>query len=389
MAVYNYNGSEIGVVFNAGGNTATAYDMQGNPISGGIVPKDDYERTILACLNEFEEDYQAEGVVPLVVHTDQHGGLTNNTNPFVFLGKAVDWEKVSCIGLGDVCDFNEAKYQEMQQCLSSIPKKAQINIWGNHDTWSGERQLIYINPDGSEYLYPVKVVSDAQFDNVLCRYFDNSSFRDGHHRYNRYGIEYMFDKVHKVKYVVIGGWEFDGQLGGHSRYNIGQETLQHIIEMLSTVDDYDIVLLSHVSSVANLGVGFCPPVEDEPQGGGGSKDYAAGKAVMTTNDSAWNSMLNARRTKDSGVVYDSYGHAVNYDFTQCTSDLICNFGGHEHVDKYGYSADNILVYLFDAYAYDQHPFYLVNIHKGDKLKVWKIDKQNRVYKYDISLQGIA
>lgn len=389
MAVFDNKGIEIEFVYNYLGELfSVAYDYQGSPISdnGSVQPKDEYERTLLSCIDEFVDDYTTGDVIPLVIHTDQHGGLQDGSNPFVFLGKAIDWNEVSCIGLGDVSEFNEEKFIKMQKCLSPIPKTSQINIWGNHDTWGGERQLVYINTDGSEYLYPTKVASDEQFTNVLCKYFDNSMFRDENHRYSKYGIEYMIDEARKIKYVVIGGWEYDGQLGGHGRYNIGEESLQSIVDMLSTVDEYDIIILSHVSCVIGLGKGVYPPVEDdEAQGGAGSKDYEAGKAVFTTNNSAWNAMLNARRTKGSGVVYDSYGHAVNYDFTQCTSDLICNFGGHEHVDKYGYSSENVLVYLFDAYAYDKHPFYLVNIHRNNKLRIWKIDKQNRVYRYDVAL----
>lgn len=108
--------------------------------------------------------------------------------------------------------------------------------------------------------------------------------------------------------------------------------------------------------------------------------------VQNVADISISQMLIDRKNKASGTVRDSYGNVHSYDFTNCTSDLICCFAGHEHCDKYMWQNDNIPVYLFDAYAYDKHPIYFVNINRASgNLNVWKIDDTPTVYNYQIPL----
>lgn len=392
--LYNNNGQQIDDGYNnLGQSIGSAYDARGATIwSKGEQPSQppsaepttDYERAVMSAYNAAIAEGANPSVVPLIIHTDQHGelGKQQAKDLFAYLGRLVDWSKVSCIGLGDVSNYSPSGFAAMAQCLSPIPRARQINIWGNHDTWGGTRQLLY---NGEPYpTYSTKVLTDEEFD-IMCQYFDNSAY-NGHHKYNRYGLEYMVDEAHKIKYVCIGGWEYDGQLGGHSRYNISKTSLQYIVEMLSAEDDYDIVVLSHVALVTGLGKCKYPPVEGGSQGGNGSIDYNAGRGVMTRSDSAWNAMLMARKNKGKGTVYDSYGNAVPYDFSRCTSRLICNFGGHEHCDKYEWTDVNFLTYLFDAFAYDAHPFYFCNIDRdSERLHLWKVDMQNRVFDYTIPL----
>jgi hypothetical protein len=45
---------------------------------------------------------------------------------------------------------------------------------------------------------------------------------------------------------------------------------------------------------------------------------------------------------------------------------------------------NIPVYLFDAYAYDNQPFYFANIDRAKgRLNIWKVDKAPTVYNFQI------
>lgn len=378
MSIYDIHGSSVSP-YDFLGETCQAYDINGNLLTGDYnIASSDYERSILSARDAWIAEARADSsVVPLVVHADQHGRLTANNSLFAYLSKSVPWTDASaCIGLGDTENYSETAFQNMVACISGIPKNKQINIWGNHDTWYG---TVNDNILTEEHL------------TVLNTYFDNSAY-PGNHRYNDYGIEYMIDEARKIKYVVIGGWEYDQTLGGYSHYNIGQAGMDGIVQMLSAQDGYDIVILSHIQPFARQVASdwIHPPVEDgDNQGGGGGMSVGVG-TVVNVAETSLNQMLIDRKNKASGTVKDSYGNSHAYDFTNCNSDLICCFAGHEHCDKYMWQNYNIPVYLFDAYAYDKHPFYFVNVDRTNRrLNIWKIDDSPMVYNYQIPFDAPA
>lgn len=372
MSLYDIYGNII-TPHDINGVSCQAYDINGNLLTGDYnIASSDCERSILSARDAWMAEARADSsVVPLVVHADQHGRLTANNSLFAYLSKAVPWTDASaCIGLGDTSNYSVTAFQNMVSCLSGIPMAKQINIWGNHDTWYGSANNNILT---EEHL------------TVLNTYFDNSAY-NGNHKYNDYGIEYMIDESKKIKYVVIGGWEYDHDLGGYSHYNIGSDSMASIVQMLSAADGYDIVLLSHVQPFAGQTASdwLHPPVEDgTSQGGGGGMSVGVGTVVSST-ETTINQMLIDRKNKASGTVKDSYGNSHAYDFTGCNSDLLCCFSGHEHCDKYMWQNGNIPVYLFDAYAYDNHPFYFVNIDRTkERLNIWKVDDVPTVYNYQI------
>lgn len=371
MGAYDVYGNII-TPHDINGVYCQAYDINGNLLTGDYnIASSDYERRLLSARDSWIAEARADiSIVPVVVHADQHGRLTANNSLFAYLSKAVPWADTSaCIGLGDTCDYSVTAFQNMEKCLSNVPKEKQINIWGNHDTWT---RNWYNNVE----------VPTAEERAVLNQYFDNSNF-NSNHKYNEYGIEYMIDEERKIKYVVLGGWEYDLTLGGHSHYVISSDGMEAIIHMLSAQDEYDIVLLSHIQPFAAQTVSswLHPPVEDgDMQGGGGGMSVMVG-SVADVNITR---MLIDRQKKASGTVKDSYGNVHSYDFTECTSDIVCSFAGHEHCDKYMWQNNNILVYLFDAYAYDNHPIYFVNINRtSGYMNIWKIDDVPTVYNYQI------
>ena len=372
MSVYDILGNIVNP-YGINGNQCSAYDIFGNLLTGDYnIASSDYERSILSARNAWiAEAREDSSVVPVVVHTDQHGRLLPSNSLFPYLAKAVPWDDMSaCIGLGDTNNYSVEYFQYMKECLSVIPQSKQINIWGNHDTWYG---TVNDNILTEEHL------------TVLNTYFDNSAY-NGNHKYNDYGIEYMIDEARKIKYVVIGGWEYDHDLGGYSHYNIGADSMEYIIQMLSAQDGYDIVVLSHIQPFKNQSTTdwIHPPVEDgDNQGGAGGMSVSVG-TVVSSAETLVDSLLIDRKNKSSGTVKDSYGNIHAYDFTNCNSDLICCFAGHEHCDKYMWQNGNIPVYLFDAYAYDNHPVYFVNINRASGwMNIWKIDDVPTVYNYQI------
>ena len=371
MGAYDVYGNII-TPHDINGVYCQAYDINGNLLTGDYnIASSDYERSILSARDSWIAEARADiSIVPVVVHADQHGRLTANNSLFAYLSKAVPWADISaCIGLGDTTDYSETAFQNMVACLKGVPKNKQINIWGNHDTWTYN-------------WYRDTAIPTAEEMGVLNTYFDNSAF-NGHYKYNDYGIECMVDEAKRIKYVVIGGWEDDLTLGYHSHYVISSDGMEDIIQMLSVQDNYDIVIISHLQPFSNQKVSdwYHPPVEDgNVQGGSGGMNIGVGNVA----DVSISKMLIDRKNKTSGTVKDSYGNSHAYNFAACTSDLLCCFAGHEHCDKYMWQNDNIPVYLFDAYAYDNHPIYFVNINRtSGYMNIWKIDDVPTVYNYQI------
>ena len=372
MSVYDIQGNSA-ASYNIQGVVCQAYDHSGNLLTSDYnIASSDYERAILTARDGWvAEAREDKTVLPVIIHTDQHGKLVPNNPLFEYLSKAIPWSDVSaCIGLGDVTNYYVPAFQNMVGCLSGIPKNKQINIWGNHDTWYGE---VNNNILTEEHL------------TVLNTYYDNSGY-NGYHKYSDYGIAYMIDENRKIKYVTFGGWEYDHNLGGYSHYNIGSDSMEYIVQMLSAQDGYDIVLLTHVQPFTGQSVSdwIHPPVEDgENQGGSGGMSVNVSTVVSVTETSL-DQMLLDRKNKASGIVKDSYGNSHSYDFSTCNSDLLCCFAGHEHCDKYMWQNDNVPVYLFDAYAYDNHPIYFVNVDRTNRrMNIWKIDDSPMVYNYQI------
>ena len=359
-----------------GNHLQKAYDFYGN-IIGSITPTNAYEQKIVDAINSWDD----VGGIKIMIHADQHNKLiASNKGRMSFISSSVGWDSCSAIiGLGDTSNYNVSAFEQMDNCLSVFPSNKRIDIWGNHDTWGGSRQL---NATQS-------VASDEEFENVLCRYFDNSSYPNNH-RYNKYGIEYCVDAENHIKYVVIGGWEYDADLGGYSHYVIGSDSMDYIIQMLSTKDANDIVILSHVQPFTNnRGHNtWTVPYEDANGGDGlqsGITSSIPGAAVA--GETSFDQMLIDRKEKRAGTIRDSYGNVHSYDFTGCTSDLLCCFAGHEHCNWYNHQNGNIPVVLFDAYAYDNHPIYFVNVDRNAKnIHVWRVDEAPQVVDWVIPFE---
>lgn len=382
--MYSLNGDEINTVYDVDGDVlVAAYDIDGNQVSGDYDHYDtDYQRAILDARNAWAAQYRsAHDVIPLIVHTDQHGRFVT-TNPdvvalFQYLGHAVKWNEVSAmVGLGDV-DLPKNNYPQMTAILNgACPKTKRIDIWGNHDLWQNMTTV-----DG-QYV--------VDFDTVYPQ-FNNESYGDVSHAYNHKGIEYHIDSAHGVKYCCLAGWEIDSSLGGHSHYVIGQESMAGIIDMLEANDGYDIVLLCHTNpwntmskcyAMSNVGTAttisdalYETPVETTN----------LGSVVVHAQETTLDQMLADRNEYRSGTIKDSYGNVHSYNFTNCTGKILCGFHGHVHRDMYGWSPADVLEVVLDAYAYQTHPFYFINIDKTtEAVNIWKVTDDANVQSHSVS-----
>lgn len=378
--VYDKDGNVLSAIYGEeGGTLALAYDMNGTEIFSGDSGdyneySNDYQKAILDARDEWKAQYRADPtVIPLVLTTDEHGYLKpssiNAMRLTYYLGKAIKWNEVSAyVGLGDTTPGTTA---ELNSVLSYIPVNKRISIWGNHDLWAN-----YTEVDGS-------FVIDWN-----TMWFDNSGYGDDSDIYDKKYNEFHVDEAHGIKYVCIAGWEIDKSVGGYSRYIIGSQSMENIIEMLEANDGYDIVILSHCSPFLNCGQTYRYSKPDSDELYDSPQEFVDSPITVGVDTRVgFDEMIEARNNKTSGTIIDTYGVEHFYDFTGCTGNVICTLMGHGHRDTFEYSLDcDILGLMFDAYGYDNHPFYLVNIDRTQgKVNGWKITEDAVYQPYEVPL----
>lgn len=391
MSIYDKGGNVSNTAYNIDGLAlATVYDKDGNaiPISGSDYDHYDneYQHTILQARNAWASEYRNDpAILPLLLTTDQHGSLNNSNGDgrllYPYLALAINWSECSAsLNLGDIGEPTGDNFSYLvsaNQTLSNIPSSKRIDVIGNHDTWSS-----WCND--STQNEPNAITWD-----YLNTYFDNSNYNGFIRKGTHQSSEYMIDESRKIKYVVIGCWDYDKTIGGYSHYVINSNNLDAIIQSLSMVDDYDIILLSHIQPFNNqtqsdgTTTWYIPPVD----GSSASSTTSSVGAIVNPSETSLDALINGRKNKSSGIVYDSYGNPHSFDFTSCTSDLICSLHGHSHMDLYnwqGGTSRNMPCIIFDAYHYDNMPFFFINIDRTkQRLNIWKVDKTPAIYNYQI------
>lgn len=267
-----------------------------------------------------------------------------------YLSLALKWNEVSAsLNLGDTCSsqYTKSTLDDMIRALSRIPAAKQINVAGNHDVGG-------ITDDDS--------AMDAEFDT----YFNNSAY-NGSSRYQHRGFETMIDEEHRVRYICIGSWDYTD--GVYYHYNISTGSIAWLIGVMESRDNYDIILLSHVQTSRDYFDRIFPAVD-------GNTFSAKTERFVGVNTAGYyaaiSELVAARKMKASGTFTDAAGYVHSYDFSGCTSDLLCTLHGHWHADSYNYQGIAPTI-VFDAYTYVPRPFFLINVDRTNQyVKVWKI-----------------
>lgn len=383
MSIYNKNGVQISSAYGVNGDSlSSAYDVSGTQIFGGGGSDYDewsteYQHTILQARDEWKVGYRADNtVIPLMFHTDQHRYLRYAGDTFRYLSLAINWAEVSAIAnLGDVCGatYNTSDLDAMVNCLAPIPTSKKIGVWGNHDC-----QLR--GDEGSGYSY--KALDNTQFTTLKNTYFDNSGYGDStYHVYDNRNNEYVIDKAHGIKYCILSTWYFNSEGQVYYDPQLSSDAVDAWIAMLSAVDNYDLIILSHIEPYYYTSWYY--PAVDGGQGGYGTHgmDHISKVTPMTQI----NQLIADRKTKSSGSIVDYGGVTHSYNFSNCTSDILCWFAGHEHGDFYQWDANGTVpVVIFDAMGYDNHPFYMVNVDRTNQLvDIWKVDDSPTFYNFQI------
>lgn len=364
MSIFDIRGNEIYSGWRYAGNYADIiYNLDGDiiPFSEYSQYNDDYQHSILLARNDWETEYRTDDAIPIVLTTDQHGRMTASGagRVYEYLSRALKWNEISsCLNLGDVCSsqYTKSTLDNMVSVLESVPKAKQINVAGNHDV-----QGIHTESESM----------DTMFD----EYFNNSAYNKSI-RFQHRGFETMIDEAYNIRYICIGSWDYIDDVYYH--YNISTSSIAWLIETMESVDNYDIILLSHVQTSRGYIDQFNPAVDGE--------QFQVQTVQHTGVDTAGYSvaisqLIAARKRKESGTFTDSSGYVHSYDFSNCTSDILCTLHGHYHHDSYNYGGIAPAI-VFDAYTYLPRPFYLINVNRTKQyVKVWKIDENAVIQTY--------
>lgn len=392
MSVYDARGNPLLTVYGKNGTALSqCYDKSGTALiddeSDYDIYENEYQHTILTARNAWSTKYRqdSENIVPFVLTTDQHRHLnaTQGKKLYDYLAKAVKWSEVSAsMNLGDTCGavYNTGDLNAMLSSFANIPKAKSISVPGNHDVMAPKAE-------GSTYAYGT--INAETFATLHSKYFDNSSY-NGYSAFDTRGNEVLIDEAHKVKYVIVSAWYF-GNTNVTSEegepyywYLYPTSAWTWLLSTLSAVDDYDIVILSHVQSLMGTYRRYRPAVDGD--------DWVVSLQRLVQNQCTiygigLDDVFTARKNKTSGTITDYYGVTHSYDFSDCTSDLLCCLSGHAHGDYLSVFANSVPSYTFDAYGYDNHPFYFGNIDRENQLiELWKVDDANHIYHVEIPFE---
>lgn len=341
-------------------NTSSAYGI--NTEFATVI---DEVRT--AWMTEYGGDYRK---IPLIIHTDQHGRLNASAKGiFNMLGSVLSWHDVSKIcNLGDTISVEwydadteyplrtNATLDTAMDTMEAIPFSKRLDVYGNHDTWYG-------NYEDEGNAIGTRYPATQEF---LNQYFRNIYAR----RTNNNGWFVVKDDVWNVKYVAVSGFEYQNSV----EFRIGTNQMDFVIAELSKDDGYDVVIMSHVPIYYAVDTTVYPTNMTDANAEG----YMTRVANIDTD-----ALFNARKNKTSGTVTDSDGVEHTFDFSDCTTDILCNFSGHMHIDGYNYVAnadDGLLSVTLDKFVDGCIHFILVD-RESRLVNIWKVNNPDDTPQY--------
>lgn len=332
-------------MFDFYGNYTVGYDFHGNPL-------------------------ESDDKIRIKLITDTHVRLTREDARNLLNSNfaSMNWSRYSAfLNLGDDCNnVDESCLMASRDAVASVPIGKQIRIAGNHDVWR--------NGDSG-----TRICTNAEYEQMRNVYYNNSAYGTDYHYYGM-GLETGVDSSHDVRYVVATGWD-DSKAGTTNyKWNITSKMMDDIITMLSK-DDHDLIWLSHIQPFGGNFDTVKPAVDGNEQT---TESYTPMRLNCMDYVVNLNQLIADRKHKRAGSITDGSGVSHPYDFTRCTTDLLCCLCGHDHVDRYWY-VDGVPVILLDAYAYDDHPVYDLVIDRDSMSMDVTKKGDTQTYNYQIDL----
>lgn len=347
MATYSLNGEQISNVYDLTSlNLNQAYDIQGNELL------DEFIKTILsydtnyiitnawlanattqrdALLTAFNATTDG---IPFFIQTDGHGRYNEGNKGCHNLAEPI-MEYVRNIQLGDYESFYYDGNNPSDHARTSNGIEKYISAMGNHE---------FMNNNTEDALL-------ADLPTLIASYTPS----DGALGSSVYGCYKVIDTKYNVKYLITQPHIPNASKTAGFEYKITSVQYEWLIDELEANDGYDVVVIQH-----------------EPPNG---------TYINTTDDSTYTysftnmsigEILSARKAKTSGTYTDSDGVSNSYDFTNCTTDLLCVLSGHHHKEAYlDKTTLGLPIYVADWFGNDATCCYGLIDRTNAKLKIWK------------------
>ena len=263
------------------------------------------------------EKYQTmpNSCVPFFLSTDQHSaGLeqhrwANNAD--------IDGMEYVSINLGDTSNNVYEKTTLDGYLARTRHVKNYIGVVGNHDK---------------------RLENEEPLDAQICKVFNTTNLKRTMISNDTRDCYSVIDPLRNVKWVVVDPFGETDETGvngvGHPVYSISTKVAAWLIDELSKNDGNDIVVLCHLP--------FCPTTRNRTTSEESAIEYGTNMPV------AWEICL-ARKNKTSGTVTDDDGVEHSYDFSSCTSEMLCTFHGHLHREEFS-TANGLTCYIANSWT---------------------------------------
>ena len=308
MAVYNKNGTVLSTAYSRQGTVLSqAYDIAGNP----LLDDDPFVPTILAYdTNWFittawltnattQRDavktlYQAsDDSIPFFIQTDGHGRYNEGNKGAHNIAESV-MRYIPNLQLGDYASYYNYGSNPTNHARTSEGISNYLCAMGNHEFMS-------------------KATDDIASLPVLVESYVPTGATIGS---STYGYYKKVDTKYRVKWLVTQPHIPDANNSSGFVTKMTSDQYEWLIDELEANDGYDIVFLQH-------------------EGLNGTYTKLDGTTYNVNYPAIdVNTILSARKAKTAGSYTDSYGVTHSFDFTGCTTDLLCSFHGHWHVVSY-------------------------------------------------------
>lgn len=303
------NNATFGSWLHNGGLTVTAlyveedFDLLWIPYKLSNLINDAWGENAKIQRNLVLEKYNnSSSAIPFFAQTDGHGKY-NDGNVGCYNLSEKTMRFIRNIQLGDYGSYYSDGNNAAKHLSSSSGLVNYIPVMGNHEFLNNN------SPDAELASLPVLVNSFVAKDGILGS--------------ETYGYYKVIDDEYKVKYLIGQPYIPDEQNSGGFIVKYLPEQFQWFIDEMEANDGYDIVILNH----QYYGCTITWVVS------GDTGTYTGGNFNLTP-------ILRDRKQKLAGTFLDPDGVLHTYDFTQCTSDLLCVFHGHKHSLGYAESSQN-------------------------------------------------
>lgn len=362
MAVYTVSGSQLSAIYNrSGAGLSYAYDLSGTEIFSGQVPEEPFDKTLVrydrtdlitnAWLANAETQRnavlalynQSSDAIPFFLQTDGHGRRNEGNKGAHNLAEPV-MRYIWNIQLGDYASYYADGANASHHISSSAGLTNYIPVMGNHE---------FLNNDSAS--------SQLADLSVLVPAFTPTGAILGSEGQGYYKI---VDAENHLKFLVTQPFNPDATNSSGFVAKYPPDEWRWIIGELSADDGCDIVVLSHYP--------FYGYYIDRSDG----TTHTSGNPGQTSGfQTSLSTVLADRKAKRSGSVEDVDGNVYTYDFTGCTTDLLCCLHGHIHAEwyfdktQYGYPA-----YVGDDFDGSGKCAYGLIDRDGGKLYIYSFTK---------------